>query len=472
MNQGRDPFFGIFAISSIYYLLFVFESAAELPNDLFVFPIPSLFEVVKSNYEGTLIGLNTYMSYFPSEKNYTINFLPSASNRLSGNGTISFYGKDAILAGENTYDYGLHKLFYKKDLEKVSFSTGIGYDFDDVDEAYVDEKINTTENRIFESHKTLSIKKWTENTIFTNVNSTLHYSPQKWLISGFEIVHSIKNGMEYVEQTEITLNSLRESNDIIHYYNYDKGAYKNRVTIGAGLLNELLSKRGNERSFLTYVIYERNSEHSNISVLDGVRSYFSNWEPDNIQFSGKNNQSNSIALTCALTERDPYKLYLNREWNAHFQAYIRSVDLEIKMSRIINKTLSANLWNFNETFYGLTERVSTHYPLTIRGEFLSEIMIFSFLNLRLDSDLNSTIELYSKNEISSKSDITLLPYIGFAFPMQDKVLIDFHYSPIISSVGFSNTNNLFLFGFDMLFQTVFQLRLSLIKKDNEPISAY
>jgi hypothetical protein len=446
-----------------YLLLFVFESVAQIPDDLFGDPISSLFEVVKSKYEGTLLGLNTYITTIPSEKNYTINFLPVASNRLSSNKTILFYGKDAIMAGENTYDYGLHKLFFKKDWEQISFSTGIGYDYDGVNELYVGEAINTTENRIFESHKTLLINKWIENSIFANVNSTLHYSPQKWLISGVEIVHSIKNGIEYVEKNESTLNSLREYNDIIHYHNYDKGAFKNRLTIGAGLLKEFLSKRGNERLFLSYVIYERSREHSNLSVLDGVRSYFNDWVPDNVQFSGKDNHSNSIAVTCALTDRDPYKLYFDRKWNAHFEVFLKSVDLEVKMSGIVNKTQNANVWNFEGTFYGRTERVSTHYPLTIHGEVISEILMFSFFNLRLDSDLNSTIERYLKNEISSWNDVTISPYIGFTFPIKNRALIDFHYSPIISTVDVSRDNNSFSFGFDVLFHNVFQLRLSLVK---------
>jgi hypothetical protein len=211
------------------------------------------------------------------------------------------------------------------------------------------------------------------------------------------------------------------------------------------------------------VIYERSREHSNLSVLDGVRSYFNDWVPDNVQFSGKDNHSNSIAVTCALTDRDPYKLYFDRKWNAHFEVFLKSVDLEVKMSGIVNKTQNANVWNFEGTFYGRTERVSTHYPLTIHGEVISEILMFSFFNLRLDSDLNSTIERYLKNEISSWNDVTISPYIGFTFPIKNRALIDFHYSPIISTVDVSRDNNSFSFGFDVLFHNVFQLRLSLVK---------
>jgi hypothetical protein len=432
----------------------------EIPSQPQIHP---LFDAVKSEYGSITAGLNTYLTYDPFSDEIAEEFYPAISGSALGKGSFSFYGKNTICNGSHPFDYGMHKLFIKNKTGKFQFSTGIGYDYDGKRETEVFESIESSGNTIVGKNNCLIIEVWDENSIFGNINGFTPIDQWKKMLFGVEMVYSAKRGMEYQEQSEYARNAYIDSRDDIQFYNYDNGAYSYVFKAGAGLLKEFISKRGNRKLSVITLIYQRNREHSALSVIENVHSSFFQKLPDNIQFSGKDNFLNSIALDFLLSERDPDAFYLNDSKKRIINVNLKSMNIELAKTGIRNKTRSLNQWNTDDTYFGIAERNSTHYPLTLKGDAVSEIQFFSCFHLRLQTDIDGMLEFYARNKVIGKCILHTIPSIGCTQLIKNEVLIDLNFSNIDLDCGILGDMNQTNFGLDLLYHYIFQLRISLVK---------
>jgi hypothetical protein len=425
--------------------------------------IPELFEAVSASYSLSAATLNTFFPINPPLKSTELKIYSAAFQPCLRAGSFSVYGNDRIRSGENRCDFGSHQLYFHNAIGKILFGAGVGYGYDSKNDVKLQETISMNSSSVSEKNSYLHINDWEGNSFFWNINGSLNYKSTERFLFGFEMTHSVKRGVEYSETAEYSTNVYSGFQDNITYFNYDAGAYRNILSTGTGLLHENLSKRGTERFRLISLLYQQDIEHSDLLPLNDVRSYFLNSEPDNIQFSGKNNIHRSLGLDLLLSERFPDKVYLENTHDKIVKMYLKYLNFAIKYEEAIKSILSINQWNMDNIYYGIDEKKSRHYPLSVMVNNVTDCILLKYFRIRFDSHMEGMVELYSKEQIGWKCTLGFTPCLGFTLPVKDFAIVDMNYFLFPVSTGFLGRHNSVDFGFDIPFTNLLQLRIAILK---------
>ncbi len=425
--------------------------------------IPSLFESAASSYSLSKVDLNSTLPVYPQTIGTDIQLDLMASHSCFGNGSFSVYGKDNIRSGEKRFDFGSHQLFFHNTIGNCVLGVGAGYDYDGENDIKIDETVIMNGSIVSDKNRYLYINDWEENTFFGNVNGSVHINDKERLLFGVETAHTIKDGVEYRETTEYSTDMFLGFQDNITCFNYGNGAYRNRLAAGVGLLREYMSKRGYERLRFASLKYQQSIEHSDVSLIDGVRSYFFSSGPDNIQFSGKNNKSRSIVFDVLLSERFPDKIYLQHDRKKTVEIFPRFVKFTLQYEENRKSILSINQWNMNDVYYGVNERKSKHYPLSIMTYNVTDCIFLRKFRVRFDSHLDGIIERYPNGMVEGECVLICTPALGCTLPIRDIALLDINYFLFPVTTGYKGNNHSFNFGLDVSFSNVLQLRVVILK---------
>jgi hypothetical protein len=425
-------------------------------------PIPALFAATKSSYCLVSTELNAFFNKEIFTKQTDLRLYSKVSQACLGNGLISVSGDDFIQNGRKKYDFGPHTLFYSARKGDVAIGAGIGYDYDRIKNVNISEKFDVRGGTISDNYRYLSIRDWEENSLYANVNGSLKIDGTKRYLLGIEMNHTAKNGIEYNETAQYSTDGYRDFQDNITYFNYGDGAYRNQFSMGAGILKECASKRGDERLIVASMIYNHEKEHSNMSFIDNLRSYFS-ITPDNIQFSERNNSLNEIELAMLLSERVPEQLFLNVAQYPSARMYSKYLGFSLQYSSIRNTVRSFNQWNMNDIFYATQIKKSMHYPLSLEIKNCTDLILFRNFRVRFDTHFNGMIELYSGQKVGGICELEFLPYLGFTFLLKNTLLFDVNYTPTPVYVNYKGMVNSHDFGFEIPLRNVFQLRIAILK---------
>jgi hypothetical protein len=425
--------------------------------------MPSLFEAVSASYSLSALNLNTVLPVNPLSKSTELKFYSAALQPCLRAGSFSIYGEDCIRRGENRFDFGSHKLYFHNTIGKILFGVGAGYNYDNKNYVNLQESTSLNGNNVYEKNSFLDINDWEENDIFVNVNGTFNYENSERFLFGFEMTHCVKHGVEYSEKVEYSTDVYSAFQDNITYYNYDDRAYRNILSAGTGLLHEYISKRRTERFRLLSLVYKQDIEHSDLLPLNGIRSYFLNSEPDNVQFSGKNFINRSLGFNILFSERSPDKVYLENTHRKKVKMYLKYLNFTLQYEGIKKSILSINQWNMNDLYYGVDERKSQNFPLSLSIHNVSDCILFGHFRLRFDSHIEGMVELYSKEQIGWKCTLDFTPSLGFTIPVKDIAVVDINYffSPV--KTGILGLHNSPEFGLDITYTSLLQLRIAILK---------
>lgn len=425
--------------------------------------IPLLFEAASSSYSLSIVDLNTFFPINIPFNRTEFHVYSAASQPCAGKGIISFYGENDIQSGEKKFDFGSHQLYFHTTIGNAIFGVGAGYDYDSKNNIKILETTKMNGSSVSEKNNCLYINDWEENSFFGNVNGSLVLDKNERLLLGIEMTHSVKNGVEYSETAEYSTDVYQGFQDNITSFNYDAGAYRNKLSAGTGILYEYQSKRGGERLRLFSIKYNQELEHSDLLPISGVKSYFFSSEPDDIQFSGKNNSSRSLALDLLLSERSPDKVYLENVHEKTVNMYVKFVNFALQYEEICKSILSINQWNMNDIYYGVDEKKSKHYPLSFLVNNVTDCILFGNFRIRFDSHFDGNVELYSKEEFDVRSALEFTPCLGYTLPFRDIVVLDINYYLFPVTTSFEKRKNSFDFGLDVTNTSQLQLRIAILK---------
>lgn len=425
--------------------------------------IPAMYETVRSAYGSTSADLKISTLYHPYTDDITAKLKPAISGYSYGKYSYSFYGNNSIKNGHNNFDYGLHRFFVSGNIKNLSLGTGFGYDYENKKILEINEGYTYTGNSINKIHNILSIEDWEENSLFGNVNGSISLEQWKKLIFGIEMIYSVKRGIEYREESEYPPNFFNYSRSDIKFNNYGNGAYNYQLKAGIGVLKEYLSKRNRKRLIVADLLYERERAHSDLAVIAHVRPLFFEKMADNVQFSGRNNYLNSIALSLYISECDPDAAFMNSRGRKTTDLNLRYMNVSLGFSGIKKKIMSLNQWMTDDMYYGVNERESTHYPFRLNWNTSADLQFFSRFRFRLQTDAEGKMEFLENNVIVGDCKLNIIPFIGCGIPFLSICFFDLNFSAGNLTCELSSGKDQFMAGLEYFNRYCVLMRVSIKK---------
>ena len=185
----RKKFLIVFFLALCIHLAEGFQGIEEKPSTS---RLPDIFSAAKFRNPDYLFDIVSGIHYPLFYQDPVVSFYSGVYNTPFGKGNLTAYTNSYFNTEDSSLTLKPVRLSYNRNIKEHSFGFGIGYDLDK-------DNIFNTGKKVYENiiNNTVNIKATTENSFYTNLNTSVNINKNRDLLIGADIRYSSKRGFYF-----------------------------------------------------------------------------------------------------------------------------------------------------------------------------------------------------------------------------------------------------------------------------------